>query len=194
MWIFVDSEGDPIQEFSAIYVDSYTLEILDVFHEYVKYPFKNYDGDKWCRYHVHGLQLDFLSQHGLTDEDELKRKFDTWLSLHPYESIYGHAPYKEETFLHLTIQDVCLKPWKDRRFSVSHQLAISLKKNNISICDVQCVAHNSFKGWLPKKPHSLSSTDIAKIDFLHHCSLYDCIEMYLEFSADNKKKNSKYLC
>ena len=36
--LFIDSEGEPVQEFSAIYVHNETYEILDVFHRYVVYP------------------------------------------------------------------------------------------------------------------------------------------------------------
>ena len=180
MMLFVDSEGEPIQEFSAIYVHPQTMEIVDVFHHYVIYPYSN-DGDRWARRHVHGLTLSYLSDHGLFDEKELKRKFHHWLSSHPYEAIYGHAPRKEEVFLHVPITDICLQPWKSRRSVLSHRLALSLKKNDIPICGVQCSsAHSSYISWRPKNRHSLTSADCAKFEFGHHCSLYDCAEMYFE--------------
>lgn len=193
MLIFLDSEGDPIQEFSALYVHPLTLEIVDVFHEYVKYPYTR-DIDQWARCHVHGLTLRFLSDHGVDDEKEVKRKFHNWLFSHPYESIYGHAPRKEEVFLHVPITDICLKPWKSRRNVLSHRLALSLKKSVVPICGVQCSsAHSSYISWQPKNCHSLTATDCAKFEFGHHCSLYDSAELYFEFLPENRKNQFFYL-
>lgn len=193
MILFLDSEGEPIQEFTALYVDPQTMDIVDVFHEYVKYPYIR-DSDRWARQHVHGLHLNFLSENGLVNEEELKRKFHNWLSSHPYDNIYGHAPRKEEVFLQLPIVDICLQPWKTRRQILSHRLALSLKKSDIPICGVQCsLAHKSYLSWRPKNRHSLTPADCAKFDFGHHCSLYDCTELYFEFMPENKKCQLSYL-
>jgi len=180
--IFIDCEGDPIQEFSAIYVNN--DEIIDVFHRYVHYPsFKDYDGDRFARFHVHGLNIDFLSQHGLENTDILRSEFFSWLNSCSYSRLFAHAPMKEMNFLNLPIEDVCLRLWKDRHTLSSHRKAIFMKKNCIPICNIVCKAHTSFRSWRCKK--RMNFTDMAKRDFGHHCSLYDCVECFL-FSIEGK--------
>ena len=180
--IYVDSEGEPIQEFSALYVDHETFEILDVFHRYVRYPLKDVDYDIWARKHVHGLNLKFLNANGLKNESDLLFAFQQWLKAHPFEYIFAHAPFKERQFLNLPIQDVCLPPWLERTDCLSHELALSMKRNAVPICNVTCDAHKSFVNWCPKRPYVLTPTDVIKKNFGHHCSLYDCVELYFHHS------------
>ena len=179
MFIYVDSEGDPIQEFSALYVNNVTHEIIDLFHCHVKYPFDSEDFDWKARRCVHGLDLEFLKKHGVNGIDELKLLFFKWLETHPYQAMFAHAPSKEKEFLNLTIGNVCLKPWKDRSSLQSHQLAILLKMNFVPICNTTCIAHASFVSWEPKRRLAWTLTDCAKMKFSHHCSLYDCVECFL---------------
>ena len=189
--IFIDSEGEPLQEFSAIYVHEQTHEIIDVFHRYVQYPSATVcDGDKFARLHIHGLNVSYLSIHGLRNEDDLLCEFNAWLKSHPFTSMYANAPSKEKKLLHMSITDVCLKPWKERCLLSSHQTAFSMKMNATPICNVICTAHSSFRGWKPKRVYCMSPTDIAKSNFAHHCSLYDCVECHLfyiecNYSASN---------
>lgn len=180
--IFLDSEGEPIQEFSALYVSEKTGEICDVFHYLVQYPSHfGHDGDRFSRRHVHGLGIDYLHRHGLKDEEELLSLLKQWLKKYPSASLFAHAPSKEINFLNMPIEDVSLLPWKERTVLPSHQTALSFKKMNIPICDTVCNAHVSFHGWRPKRSYCLSPTDIAKCNFSHHCSLYDAFECFLFF-------------
>ena len=176
--IYVDSEGEPIQEFSALYVNNDTCDIVDVFHYHVKYPF-NCDFDWKARRCVHGLDLKFLSQHGISDIEELKLSFSKWLETHPYHAIFAHEPRKEREFLNLPIQNVCLKPWAERSTELSHRLAIFFKRNYFPVLNTTCIAHTSFVSWEPKRRYAWTLTDCAKMKFSHHCSLYDCVECYL---------------
>lgn len=181
MLIFIDSEGEPVQEFSAIYVSADGTNVLDVFHRYVQYPYPNYDYDSFSRRYIHGLDCDFLFQHGLPTEGDLVTTFLEWLEHHPYTAIYAHAPAKEKklfaaaTSASLLIRDISLRPWKDRRFESSHRKALAMKINCVPVCGVTCSAHNSVC-WRAKNVKTPSAADCAKMDFLHHCSLYDCIE------------------
>ena len=180
--IFIDSEGEPIQEFSALYVCPRTHEIRDVFHSFVKYPpSMSYDGDKYARVHIHGLNIAYLQRHGLDNEEELLSLFHKWLKKYPSAALFAHAPSKEKTFLNVSIQDVCLLPWKERCMLQSHQTALTFKMENIPICDTICNAHTSFRGWKPKRTYSMTPTDVAKCNFSHHCSLYDVFECFLYF-------------
>ena len=178
MLIFVDTEGEPVQEFSAIYV-SESGDIVDVFHHHVKYPFV-YDYDFFSRRYIHGLKRDFLSRKGLSCENSLIKLFHKWLDSHPFKAIYAHAPAKESKLLSLFIDDVFLKPWKDRIHCQSHQLALSMKLNSVPLCDVTCHAHETVY-WKAKDICNPTVSDLAKMDFFHHCSLYDCVECQLAF-------------
>ena len=163
--VIIDCEGEPIQEFSALYVNVDTEEIVSVFHEYVQCGVDTYDVDFWARKHIHGLNRDFISMNGLQNQAALFFAFQRWLNSHPFERIFANGPCKEQNFLSMKIEDVKLPQWKDRASLMSHKLALSLKKNVIPICDVTCCAHSSFVGWSPKRPHSLTLTDIAKRNF-----------------------------
>ena len=176
MLVFVDSEGSPVQEFSAIYADEVSGEIIDVFHQHVKFsPKGTFDCDKFSRHHLHGLNRDFLMLHGLPNEETLVTMFHEWLQQHPHDAIFGHAPRKEEDLLSLKINDVCLPPWKERGACPSHVKALSMKKEKNPICNVTCEAHSSFLSWKAKRPYCMSPSDIVKTDFLFHSSLYDCV-------------------
>ena len=77
MLIFVDCEGAPIQEFTALYVDSDSHEIVDVFHRHVSFPSTHgYDTDRWARRHVYGLNRTYLAANGLRDETILLCEFN----------------------------------------------------------------------------------------------------------------------
>ena len=188
MLLFVDSEGEPIQEFTALYVNKQSREILDVFHRHVAFPSCGYDTDHWPRRHIHGLQRAYLAKHGLRDEGALRHDFSEWLRSHPYDEILANDPSKESVFLNLPISDVCLPPWQDRGVLSSHQRALSLKRRAIPINGITCSsAHSHFLNWLPRRPHAPSPTDVIKRDFGHHCSLYDCMELYFFISIKIEK-------
>lgn len=175
MIIFVDTEGDPVQEFSALYVDPISEKIVDVFHRHVCYPLRR-DKDSYARHHVHGLCRMFLRKNGLQSVEELKKTFNEWLQSHPFTTIYANAPDRENSFLSLIIVNVSLNPWKERVNKMSHKVALFMKKNQIPVCQTVCHAHKCFVGWRPKNSNMLSETDAAKMSFSFHCSLYDCIE------------------
>ena len=179
MLLFVDSEGDPIQEFTALYVNEQSREIVDVFHRHVAFPCHRYDTDRWPRRHIHGLDRAYLAKHGLRDEGALRTEFVEWLRSHPYEDILANGPTKENAFLNLQITDLRLPPWKERGLLDCHKSALSFKKRAIPINGITCSAsHSSFVNWLPRRPHAPSPADVIKRDFGHHCSLYDCMELY----------------
>ena len=146
MLIFVDCEGAPIQEFTALYVDGDSHEIVDVFHRHVSFPSTHgYDTDRWARLHVHGLNRTYLAANGLRDETILLCEFNEWLHSHPYDRILANAPQKESAFLNLPVLDVCLPPWKQRAHLLSHRLSLSLKRRSIPINGIMCSsAHLSF--------------------------------------------------
>ena len=180
MFLVIDSEGSPIQEFSALHVDEKDYDVKDVFHKYVKYPLHLHgDFDGFARRHVHGLNLSFLQENGLKDEEELRTQFMSWLESHPHSKIYGHAPQKEKEFLKMDIIDVELLPWILRGNTFSHSIAHWAKSRRIPVNGITCNAHTSFEGWKPRNPGTLTDADHQKILSGYHCSLYDCMETFL---------------
>ena len=179
MYVFVDSEGSPIQELSALCVHEKTGEVVDIFHKHIRYPFAT-DHDIWARCHVHGLNVNYLSAYGLCEEKTVLSMFYTWLNSLSVSCIFGHAPCKEAEFLDISITDVNLPPWAKRCILPSHETAVFMKNNNVPVCGVSCNAHSSFVGWKSKR-RILNNTDIAKESHGFHCSLYDCLEIYLYF-------------
>lgn len=188
MLLFIDCEGEPIQEFSALYVDSATYSIVDVFHHHIRFPRQHgFDTDWWARRHIHGLNRDYLARYGLRDERALLSTFQSWLTTHPYSIIFANAPYKESTFLQLSVSDVCLPPWKERADLRCHTVALSAKKCATPILGVTCDAHSSFRAFLPRRPYAPSSTELLKCEYAFHCSLYDSLECYLFYKDKNRQ-------
>ena len=199
--IFIDSEGEPPQELSALFVDAKTHAIVDVFHRHVSPPSSSSspddggggDSDWWARRYVHGLNRDYLRLVGLCDVPTLLTEFEQWLQAHPHDRLLAHAPHKEGALLQRVVQDVCLPPWKARVNLYSHCHALAMKRNAVTINGVSCssTVHSSYIGWRPRCRRRRgyaaaipSPTDVAKRDFGYHCSLYDCIECYLFFLYD----------
>ena len=123
--VIIDCEGEPVQELSAIYCDTETAVIKDVFHHHVYYPHSR-DFDNYARRHIHGLNFVKLRQKDLLNEKEVLALFSLWLKTHPFDVIYAHAPAKEQTLLNVNIKDACLKPWCERVNMPSHQRLIHL--------------------------------------------------------------------
>lgn len=178
MLIFIDSEGEPVQEFTALYVDEQSGKIVDVFHQHVRYPLPR-DKDYFARRHIHGLCRNYLQHHGLRDESDLRLSFKAWLKTHPFSKLVANAPQREISLLSMQICDIHLKPWKERINCDSHKVALFMKNNQIPICNTICYAHKCFIGWRPKKCNALSESDTAKSHFGFHCSLYDTFECSL---------------
>ena len=176
--IFIDSEGEPCQEFTALYADMESKSVIDIFHCHVAYPTDSYDCDWWARRYIHGLKTTYLRKNGVKNVEELVENFTVWLSTRPHDGIYAHAPRKEIDLLRMPVSHVALLPWKERRNDPSHELAVDMKLTKKDVCGVHCNAHNVNTRWRPKNAHSLTMSDIAKINFSFHCSLYDAAEIF----------------
>lgn len=172
--IFIDSEGSPTQELSAIEMDYETREIVDVFHGYA---FTTKD-DLYARKHVHGLNVDFLKRVGYENSSQLIETFHCWLRNKPFIILYGNNPHSEIKELQLFISDLVLDQWSIRAYKAYHEVAYCYKKHNIPICSRRCCeeAHSMYHSAIVR-PFNVS--DAAKERHGHHCSLYDCFELYL---------------
>ena len=103
MILFIDCEGTPMQEFSALYVNEENGECISC-------AYYDYDCHAWARRHIHGLNLHYLAKNALKDEDEL---LCTSLNLqaHLYRRIFANAPLKGKDFLNVSVRDVQLPLW-----------------------------------------------------------------------------------
>lgn len=172
--IFIDSEGSPTQELSALEMDHKTREIVDVFHGHAF----TVEPDFFARRHIHGLNPEFLREEGYKSPTELIEAFHSWIRGKRYIFLYGNNPSKEVMELQLFVSDLSLDPWKMRSHKAYHEVAYSFKRHNIPICSKSCSkeAHSEYRSAYVR-PFNLS--DAAKERHGHHCSLYDCFELYL---------------
>ena len=177
--IFIDMEGSPVQELSAIHMNAWTKQIVDVYHAHAF----SHQSDLWARTHIHGLALSFLNNHGFRDEEALIQNFKRWLVQKDIVSLYANGPGKESEVLNIPISDIGLPPWADRIYQPYHQMALSFKREFIPILDKRCCfeAHAAFTHYNMKR---LNETEIAKSSHGFHCSLYDAYELYLSYISN----------
>ena len=132
--MFVDCEGDPVQEFSAIAMDNSTYQIISVYHKHVDCDFK---ADRWSRKHLHGLNRNYLRAHGFEDVGELVFDFERWFKSFDVVCMYANAPDKERQLLPgRTIHDLLLLPWQERVRKHYHVIANLFKELSIPIENV----------------------------------------------------------
>ena len=155
-------------------MDYETREIVDVFHghAYTTEP------DFYARNHIHGLSPTFLKETGYESPSKLIEVFSNWLRGKDYIFLYGNNPGREVKELQLYISDIGLDQWSMRSYKAYHEVAYYFKKHNIPICSTRCSekAHSMYHS-ANVRPFNLSDT--AKERHGHHCSLYDCYELYL---------------
>ena len=169
-----------MQELSAIHMNAFTRQIVDVFHGHAFAK----QSDWWARLHVHGLNKTFLERNGEYDDIALLQNFKNWLSRKNVLSLYANNPRKESDALDIVIEDIELPPWAERIYQPYHQMALSYKCEFIPILNKRCCfeAHSVFKRYPIRK---LNETEIAKRDHGFHCSLYDAYELYLYYVSKN---------
>lgn len=172
--IFIDSEGESVQELAAIEVDINTLEIVDSYHAFAK----SATDDTFARCYVHGLNPILLDDEGFTSENELISHFKTWLSKKPHVAIFGHAPQRERKLLKLNIIDMFLDKWIERKDQPSHKISKVFKDHMVSIAGKRCSHHAH--SWYRSPPAKTNvQTYMAKLEHGFHCALYDAYELYL---------------
>lgn len=180
--LIVDSEGESLQEMAAICVDLVSLRIKDVYLQWAKpcqHP-KVTDVDWFSRKFIHGLNRDFLQQHGFPNEDALVKDFNAWRAKYVINEIIGHAPAKEEILLNTPITDVKLAPWAERYEALHHRVALCMKTLDMHVKDTACSrfdTHSEYEGW--KVPANHKRGDLARQEYGAHCALYDCVSILL---------------
>ena len=173
----MDTEGDPVQELSALAMDNVTFQIISVYH---KHADCDSDSDGWARTHVHGLNQSYLRLHGFSNDSELLSDFQKWLDSLNVICIFANNPAKERLFLHNNIiRDSLLPNWVDRASEPYHQVANCFKDLNIPVHGINCnpYAHRDYRS--PSMRHLKTKKEEAKALHGHHCSLYDAYELYL---------------
>ena len=110
--IFIDSEGDTIQELAAIEVDRMTLEIKDSYHAFARGEID----DSFSRYYIHGLNIRFLNENGFPCEAELIKDFQKWLDSKPHVALFANNPHRENKILTDKVNDLTLVSWSKRKY------------------------------------------------------------------------------
>lgn len=176
MPFFIDCEGDSVQELSCIYSSSLG-EVIDVYHAFAK---SDRLIDSYARRHVHGLSVQFLNHHGFSSEKELVDDFNIWLNGKPKDIMYANNPGKERKLLRFRkIVDLKVPPWIKRVNERAYIRSVQAKRQGRLINGVSCrTAHSEFIGWRCNES-TPTLTDFAKIAHGHHCSLYDCLYLFL---------------
>ena len=177
--IFIDAEGESIQELSAIQISAMTRQILDVYHAHAAPD----NSDDWSRHHIHGLNINFLKLTGFPSEDELIKNFRQWLAGKNILTMYGNDPRKERTALNLTIHHMDRPVWTDRVQTSCYQTALAFKKNFVPILNKRC-CHTAHSYYWCYPIQRNSQTEFAKSAHGFHCSLYDCFELYLDYVTE----------
>ena len=174
--IFVDIEGDPAQELSAIAMNADTREITDVYHAnaYTDQP------DDWSRSHVHGLDKTFLKENGFPDQVTLVSDFKRWLRNKDILVTYANNPGKEIQTLNLLVKDIGMPQWAERVYLTSYRTALAFKRKSVPVRNTICKsgAHGKFR-YYPNYRYTFA--EHIKRDFGHHCSLYDAFSLYLYY-------------
>ena len=173
--IFLDMEGTPIQEISALEVDIKTKAIVDVFHYYGDYNKR----DKFARQHVHGLNKFFLKCHSSGNEAKLIESFLLWLKPKNVRTIYANNPVKEAAVLKLPIVNFPLPIWVERQHKRYHRVAIFMKNTNYPICQIVSCSKSAHSSFINSVQHRNPEITLAKEKHGYHCSLYDVMELYL---------------
>ena len=177
--IFVDIEGEPGQESSAIAMNANTREITAVYHAYAYTD----EPDDWSRCHVHGLSQTFLKENGFSNEAALVSDFKRWFRNKDVLVALANNPQKEIRILKLPVKDIGLPQWTDRYQLTSYQTALAFKRKRVPVFNTMCnsEAHNKFR-YFPS--YRNTETELIKKDFGHHCSLYDVFSLYLHYVLD----------
>ena len=172
-------EGESIQELSAIQMNAFTRQIVDVYHAHAKTE----DSDSYSRLHIHGLCKMYLDAFGFLNEKALIDDFRKWLRGKDILAMFANNPSKEKTALNLPVKDMNIPPWKERVSMFVHQTALAFKKNSVPVFNKSCSkhVHSSFAGFPVFRN---TETELAKRSHGYHCSLYDAFELYLHYVTD----------
>ena len=172
-----------MQELSALEMDGYSLEVIDVFHEHAFC--EEIRQDWYARKHIHGLSPAYLKANGHASPSKLIQSFQNWLAKKNYKkTLYANNPTSECAMLELEINDIDLERWAVRADKLYHKKAHDFKVNFSPIYAKRCSreAHSSFQSVIVKRPNNPS--DLARHAHGFHCSLYDVYELYLFYCLE----------
>jgi len=173
---YIDIEGhiENILEFGIVYAKNKSIFHSNVYYGQIVDQHEFYCG----RAHVHGLNKNFLSEHGYW-QDQLLEKIHNDLDLFEVTEIVGNGKDIEQLvrFLwveeYITYRDISLPVWDIRISAIPHLQAWSAKLHKKNISGERCnihIVHN----------YELSQAKkLTKDVFGAHCALYDAYEVAL---------------
>ena len=151
-----------------------SYDIRDIFH-----AFAYATDDFYARRNIHGLNVEYLKEHGFKCEADLLSAFKVWLSYKDVSLSFANDPKKESKFLELSVIDIGLPPWLEREKCAEHKIAFNFKRHETSVGQKFCT-HKIHSDYHPHcLPSNATDSLISRRKWGHHCSLYDAYEIYL---------------
>jgi hypothetical protein len=187
IYLIMDVEGPadwPI-EMSILAIQN--RHIIDVFHQYAL-PQDANKIQKEAPY-CHCISLEVLKNYTKLQTEDLLNLGKAFANKYTPSIIISNdntsssdiARITERWNIDLIYENVYLGDWRFRPQFHSHLVANKCKHDSINICNISCdfkkIHCIPFK--LPKKKDNINTTQLAKLDHGAHCSLYDCLELYL---------------
>lgn len=157
-------------------MDNESYQIVSVYHQHVDCAPHL---DCWSRRNIHGLNVNYLQTFGLRSQCDLIIDFRMWLNSFHVKQVYANDPQKERVLLQMkSINDILLPPWQVRVTKPYHQVATRFKQLNVTILNKKCDSyiHNAYNC---DPLRDMTETQRLRRLHGHHCSLYDCYELYL---------------
>lgn len=190
MTIIIDSEGAYVEELAAIAMNTDTLQIVDVFHEFALPQAV----DDWSRKHVHGLNRNWLQKHAnYKNQSDLVIGFRQWLCGKNVLCLVANAPAKERQLLgpSFHIVDLEFPNWTAREPKASHKMAFLYKRLFSPVFNKRCCveAHSSF---IKVPVYKNTTSELAKKRWGVHCALYDCLECYFVVLEERALRGSSF--
>ena len=179
--MFIDMEGTPVQELSALMMDIKQECIIAAYH---RHAYCSPTMDRWCRSNIHGLDPDVLKEIGFPNEDELFNDFKIWFQKFTHvEKAYANNPRKETRFLSIPVTDIELPVWSERVKFMYHNIPNRFKEDNQSLfMNINIICNTKYHGlFSPSRVRCRTPCQVAKSKASHHCSLADVSELFLYY-------------
>lgn len=190
IYLIMDIEGpsdDPL-ELSILAIQN--RQIIETFHQYAlpKHTARMVREAQYC----HCISLEALREQTKQTSTELLDQAKAFANKYsPTIVLSNDNTYASDiaSIIHtwkidLLYENVYLGDWRFRTHFLSHRIAIKCKQESIMIgnivCDSNKIHSTPYKAKIKEGHHN--ETQLAKLAHGAHCSLYDCVEVYLYLS------------
>ena len=183
-FIAIDTEGQPPVEIAALAVKE--NHIIGVYHDFIYQSYKDTADDYYARAHIHGVPRELSA----TRDGRWYDRWAAWRNYHNGLPLIANDGHHERHLLGEDIMNHRLSPWAHREFTNGHIVAKFMKEQDKKITLVSCkksVNHRMYQGHDLCK-NKVKPADFVKINYGHHCALYDCIELSIDIVSKTYQK------